>query len=119
MKALLKGTEYNLVKMPRLPKRAGSVGLIQNGNPIVAPVTTNRGWNTDAKFILSYIWLEHGGIAYYLTLDYAVPASDFAGEEVTVTEGKAKRSDPKRVTNKVATEAGRIEKFKITYAARA
>jgi len=120
MKAKIAGVEYNLVKRPNLPKRgSGKISVQINGNPEVAVITSNKGWNTDPDYILEYIWLPFDGVAYFLTLDYAVAATTLAGEEIEIVEGKAARPDPKRVTNKTETEAGRIAKFKVTFAARA
>jgi hypothetical protein len=119
MKATANGVEYNLVKMKALPKKGnGSVDIVLNGTPFTAKVTSNKGWNADPATVLEYIWLDVAGTAYYLTLDYAVPASSMKGVEFVTAEGLAKRADPKRVTNKVDVEAARIAKFKVTYAAR-
>jgi len=114
------GREFALTLSPlpgnRLPKRAGATPVTIDGSPVTAPVTTNKGWAKDSSLILSYIWLTApDGKSYYLTLDYAEPAS--AVTELSLADGEGPKP-PKRVTDKVETEAARIAKFKETWAAR-
>jgi hypothetical protein len=86
--------EFNLVRSPmpgnRLPKRFnGTVSLIVNGAPFVAPITSNRAWSRTPDAWLEYIWLDVEGVGYYATLDPAEPASDYAGMSCVVDTGTA------------------------------
>ena len=123
MKATINGVDYRMVLSPmagnRLPKRGnGTVEVVVNGSPVTAPVTNNVSW-AEAGKELFYIWFEVDGKAYYVTLDYAVPASDFAGAEIVTAEGTAARVDPVRVTKDPVKEAARVAKFRTTWEARA
>jgi len=113
------GTEYALTPggniKDRLPKRAASeLSITLNGEAVKAPVTINRGWTGSDELVLTYPWFLLDGRAYYATLS---PGETLEGE-YEVKDGKASRADPKRVTAKVETEAGRIAAFRATWALR-
>jgi hypothetical protein len=121
MKAKIGNREFRLVLSPmktnRLPKRSnGTVPVVVNGTPFVAPVTNNASWSASPDVVLEYIWIEYEGKAYYLTLDYAEKASSLAGEEIVVSEGAAARPDPERVTALGEKEKARVEAFRATWA---
>jgi hypothetical protein len=122
MKATIKKTDYRLTLSPlsgnRLPKKSPSIAVTVNGEAQTAAVTTNAAWSADATKILAYVWIVIDGRAYYITGDYAQPASDFADAKITTSEGTAARVDPVRVTAKVDREATRVSLFKATWAAR-
>lgn len=123
MKLKIGERELNLVKSPmtgnRLPKRSnGTVALVVNGAPFVAPVTNNRAWSADPATTLDYIWITKENVAYYATLDYAESASALAGAECEILDGTATRKDPARVTAATAREAERVKNFKTTWTAR-
>ena len=123
MRLLNGNREFALVKSPmsgnRLPKRSnGTVALIVDGTPFVAPVTNNRAWSKTPDTWLDYVWIELDGIAYYATLDYAEKAIDWNGAEISTDAGTSSRKDPVRVTSRVGVEAARVAAFKTTWAAR-
>lgn len=102
----------------RLPKRfAGTIAITIDGNKHDARVTTNAAWSKDPSHVLEYFWFEHDGTAYYVTTNYAEPASAFQGEKFKTAEGSGPKPVP-RITADTAREAVRIELFKTTYAAR-
>jgi hypothetical protein len=122
MKALANGgtREFALTLSPlpgnRLPKRAGTTDVIVDGTPTKAPVTTNKGWAKDPSLVLAYIWVTAAdGKSYYLTLDYAEPAS--AVTDLSIVEGTGPKPVA-RVTAKPELEAARIAKFKASWEAR-
>lgn len=121
MKATIGAREFSLTKSPmtgnRLPKRGGNVALTVDGSPYVAVTTTNRGWAKSPDLVLEYIWIEVGGKAYYLTLNYAESASSLAGSEIVTSEGTGPKPAA-RVTVDTATEIARVSRFKATWAAR-
>jgi hypothetical protein len=113
------GADYALTKREqfsdRLPKRYSSeLALTIDGSPTKVPVTKNAGWSGDETLALTYPWILVGNVAYYVTLG---PGETLEGE-FSVQDGKAARSNPKRETVKIETEASRIAKFKVTYAVR-
>lgn len=123
MKLKIGERELNLVKSPmagnRLPKRSnGTVAVVVDGAPFVAPVTNNRAWSKTSDTWLDYVWVQRDGVAYYATLDYAERASELAGAELQILDGTAERKDPARVTSRTEVEANRIAQFKTTWAAR-
>lgn len=98
----------------RLPKKpASTMPVVIDGVEIDAPVTVNKGWAGSAPCLV-YPWFLIGGKPYYATLN---PGETLDGDW-TIADGVATRKDPKRETTKVETEAGRIAKFRATYAAR-
>jgi len=123
MQAKIEGQDrtFNLTPAPnkRLPKRfAYKVNVVVNGENQEAPVTTNKGWNSDAGTVLEYPFIQVGEKVYYLTTSYGVTAKEiFEGKTIETSEGTAERKDPTRYTDKPITEAERIAKFKETYRA--
>ena len=124
MRMLCDGREFNLTRSPmsgnRLPKRSnGTVALVLNGAPFLAPVTNNRAWSRTPDAWLDYIWLTVSGVAYYATLDPAESSADFAGCEVTTDNGTAARKDPARVQfDRENRDLARVKKFKETWRTR-
>jgi hypothetical protein len=123
MKLKIGERELNLVKSPmsgnRLPKRSnGTVNVVLDGAPFVAPVTNNRAWSKTSDTWLDYVWVTRDGVAYYATLDYTESAQTLAGAELQIADGVAERKDPARVTSRTEVETLRITKFKNTWTAR-
>jgi len=126
--------DYRLTKSSarggRMPKRGSPLELIVNGSPVTAKVTSNAGWCVDPALVIEYIWIElEDGSARYVTLGYGEKAESWKGAEVAVVDGAGpkpvdrladKVDSDGRVVNLEAweREAGRIAKFKMTFAAR-
>ena len=121
---LADGREFNLTRSPmpgnRLPKRSnGTVALVLNGAPFLAPVTNNRAWSKTPDAWLDYIWVTIDGCAYYATLDPAESSLDFAGVECVTDNGTASRRDPARVQfDRANRDDARVKKFKETWRTR-
>jgi len=128
---LLDGREFALTKCSdrkgALPKRGvGSVPLIVNGTVVKTIVTSNLAWCGDPSLALEYLWFSVEGRAYFVTLGYGEKAAEWEGTEVSVEVGTGPKV-PKRlvdgkfetVTERLETEAGRINKFRDTWAKRA
>ena len=124
MRMLADGREFNLTRSPmpgnRLPKRSnGTVALVLNGAPFLAPVTNNRAWSKTPDAWLDYIWVTVDGVAYYATLDPAESSIDFAGVECVTDNGTASRRDPARVQfDRANRDDARVKKFKETWRTR-
>ena len=124
MRMLADGREFNLTRSPmpgnRLPKRSnGTVALVLNGAPFLAPVTNNRAWSKTPDAWLDYIWVSIAGCAYYATLDPAESSIDFAGVECVTDNGTASRKDPVRVqSDRANRDDARVAKFKETWRTR-
>jgi hypothetical protein len=110
-----------------LPKRGtGTVELIVNGTPVTAIVTSNAAWCGSPELTIEYVWIPDGdGKCYYVTLPYGELAASWAGAEVSVIEGTGPKVPPrlvageyKSVTEELEREAGRINKFRDTWAKR-
>ena len=124
MRMLCDNREFNLTRSPmpgnRLPKRSnGTVALVVNGAPFVAPVTNNRAWSKTPDAWLDYIWVTVEGVAFYATLDPAESSIDFAGVECVTDSGTASRRDPARVQfDRANRDDARVKKFKETWRTR-
>jgi hypothetical protein len=123
------GTPFALTKSSArggaMPKRGTPLELVVNGNPVKAVVTSNAAWCGDASLALEYIWIEWEGRAVYVTLGYGELASTWAGEEVSVVDGTGPKPEARLVSGKYESvtgdlerEAGRINKFRDTWAKR-
>jgi hypothetical protein len=110
------GTQYQLVRRPNLPKRAGKapdgdLKIMLDGVETPVWVTSSKGWSAADK-VIDYIWVDTpAGDRGFLTLDYLVPASTFANAEFTIGQGKANRADPARVPGKPDVEENRKDLF--------
>jgi hypothetical protein len=123
---LADGTQYQVVARPNLPKRAGKapdgdLKIKVDGREYPAWVTSSKGWAAEDK-VIDYIWVlipqEEGSapVSGFITLDYLVPATQFANAEFTLGFGKANRSDPPRVARDQAKEDNRKLLFAQTMA---
>lgn len=106
------GVQYHFDRR-ELPKKAAVVGnLVIDGVETPFQVTSNKGWTPEAN-VIEYIWLSLPGepedkpITGYITLDYLVAASTFAGKEAMRGEGTANRKNPDRIPKDADAEARR------------
>ncbi len=102
-------------RMNALPKKAG-ISVKVDGTPVEGRVTTNAAWAASPEYVLSYIWFEVAGKAYYVTLNYAESPADFVGKNFVISEGVGPKPLP-RVTKAVERETTRIAGFKRTWTA--
>jgi len=111
------GVEFKFDRRNQLPKKAAAVGEITiDGVATPFQVTSNVGFTTEGHVIrYSWITLPNGQMGY-ITHDYEV--TPVAGEAYTLHEGKANRANPARIAKDDTVGALRIEKFKVTMAAR-
>jgi hypothetical protein len=120
------GVQFQVTSRPDLPKRAGKIPdgdlkINVDGREYPAWVTSSKGWAADDK-VIDYIWVvipQAEGtppVSGYITLDYLVPASNYAGHAFTLGFGKSPRTDPPRVPKNQETEDNRKLLFAQTMA---
>lgn len=125
MKAIIGSTEYKMTPFKSLPKKGNGtiqVRFLGDDRLVDVKVTTNAAWCKDPASVLSYVWFEHEGKAYYLTGTPGTSLGDeFNEQTIAIHAGAATRKDPIRAIpplDAAFTEGHRIEKFKATWAKR-